>query len=1803
MVARALRLIRQNGAHALVAVLLLSALWPVPVQAQQPKAGEVTTIHGVATVARPALPQELPLKFKDDVFYKDRIATKESSIVRVLLGGKALITVRELSVLTITEEPGRATVDLKSGKIALAVARKLMRPGETIEIRTPTAVASVRGTVVIAEIIGSLVLLSVPSGSMTVTMPQLPGAPSQTVQQGQTLPVTAAGFGTVTPISPQIYTGVTTSTVGGGGGSPPPPPPQVVQNQVEQISLIFGGPPPVAPPPPPPPPPRTDPCQTNPAACAPPPPPTADLSVSKIASSNPVVGGNLTYTVVVTNNGPDTATGVTLTDPLPTGTTFASATPTQGSCSGTGTVTCSLGSLANGAKATVTIVVQPTASGNVSNTANVSDQQTDPQANNTATVVATASVAAGAPPPPVVEPCQTNPAACAPPPPPTADLSVTKTASTTTSKSGNTITYTVTVTNSGPDTATGVTLTDTLPAGVTLVSAPAGCSGTSTVTCTIGSLSSGGTATVTIVVSTTTAGSITNTASVTGGQTDPTTTNNAGMASSTVPAVPPLFPVVIANNGATRSNITLANGVSLGTFFSTDPGTPSLISPLDNISGRTINNPLMGPLLTASVPRPTDAEFAKFGPSVILIRGADGAPVNVFELTNSDLTSSSAPLFSVTGPRLLVDINTLLAMDPSTLTLGGSLLSLSSATLTSTGPLFSAAGDSGGRSSITQTGSSGAPLIDVSSGDVSSGTLTVTGAGQSVLSLNKSDLVVTGPILQMTGSSNVTVGPDGSRGPVLQLANTSTATTSVDSAFKISGGSLTASTLVSGDATSTLTLNGSLLDLSGGSINVSKVFDLKDTVTFKLTTHQPVINMSSSHLTLGPGQELLSFGVDTGDQIEQNGVALIATGTASAPSTISLQGRLLDLGGVKLTDSQAQIQLSHTTVTQTGSDPLIDVLGQPVTMAGPMLYVGGGSPITGSTITTGGPVFHFGPGSFTSNTTDELVETGAGDTIKSSSNFLRLTDGASVRLKGTFLNASGSTLCSGSTSCATGAPGNTAFMVVTGGAHLTQTGIPGPRLIVLSGGSVTAGGNFLNVTGTGSEVNLGAGTLLSSNGTTITAGNNLVRIRDGGALSSSATDHLLLFTGGSYIGGGTLNTASGGSLLRMFSQVDHPGTSLTLTSPYLGSSGRTTFFSNDASLFNITDGASINAAGDFALFGTGSATSAFSIFRLDTNTSFTQPGQPTTVGSGASATVNINGTLIGGANFTFTTQNGGDFLFLHNQVTLNQTNTTKALVALDGTGLAAGAFAINAAGRFLSMSADSPPPALNLSGSLLSALNAKITTAGDFAALSDGATLTGASDDPLVSLSGTTVTAGTAGTDTHFLKVAGSSSRVSLTGQGGFLSATGGSLTVMGEDFIEVRDGGRLEMTKPGADPLVQLTNGAALNLNQASLVSVSSTGAVAVTGDVLNVTETGTVSNTTGAAPVLSVGAGGTLTATGVFLNKSGTGTLTLNSALLDLGGGSTGTGDTALLQVAGGTVNDSATLVNVSGTSTLNRPLLAVSGSGSVGSADTPVASLLTLGADLTLNKSLLVQSGGSVTTSNDALSVGGNTLTLTASEMTPVFDLRGGTLTLQKGLVNVTSTGHIDADLLAATAPLLNLLNVTTTTSARDLLNLVGQSSITRSSSVVPSEALIKLDNSRLAVGCSSGCPSAALVSLGGGTSLTWNGDLIRLTNGSTITISNGPLLSVGGNPGLSISGALVAYGSGTNRISITNTLCPCTPIGGIPVAISGGASVSITNPIRNLGLGGTFNFVLSNNTLSRGGTAVIDARGNVTISGPN
>jgi uncharacterized repeat protein (TIGR01451 family) len=123
-----------------------------------------------------------------------------------------------------------------------------------------------------------------------------------------------------------------------------------------------------------------------------PPPVQADMAVSKDGPVSVPAGANVIYTITVTNGGPSDAATVSLTDTLPPNTTFVSASQTTGpvftcmtpAVGGTGTITCTIATLASGAVATFSIVlhVSPTATGSITNLANVSTTTADPTPGN-----------------------------------------------------------------------------------------------------------------------------------------------------------------------------------------------------------------------------------------------------------------------------------------------------------------------------------------------------------------------------------------------------------------------------------------------------------------------------------------------------------------------------------------------------------------------------------------------------------------------------------------------------------------------------------------------------------------------------------------------------------------------------------------------------------------------------------------------------------------------------------------------------------------------------------------------------------------------------------------------------------------------------------------------------------------------------------------------------------------------------------------------------------------------------------------------------------------------------------------------------------------------------------------------------------------------------------------------------------------------------------------------------------------------------------------------------------------------------
>ena len=263
--------------------------------------------------------------------------------------------------------------------------------------------------------------------------------------------------------------------------------------------------------------------------------PVADLGVTKTAPATVVASTDVSFDVAIENLGPSDAANVSLTDLLPAGTTFVSATQNSGptfTCDAT--ITCTRATFAAGATASFTFVlnVDPSVTGTLTNTATIATTTQDPNANNDSDTTST----------------NVTPAP--------AELSIEKTANVTSGAPGTAATYTIVVTNNGPGAATNVVVTDPLPDGVALTSASSTqgtCSGTTTVTCTIGTLTDGATATITLdVILPQNAGDVTNTASVTASEDDPDGGNDSASAAiavaspAAIPAVSPLGLALLA---------------------------------------------------------------------------------------------------------------------------------------------------------------------------------------------------------------------------------------------------------------------------------------------------------------------------------------------------------------------------------------------------------------------------------------------------------------------------------------------------------------------------------------------------------------------------------------------------------------------------------------------------------------------------------------------------------------------------------------------------------------------------------------------------------------------------------------------------------------------------------------------------------------------------------------------------------------------------------------------------------------------------------------------------------------------------------------------------------------------------------------------------------------------------------------------------------------------------------------------------------------------------------------------------------
>ena len=813
------------------------------------------------------------------------------------------------------------------------------------------------------------------------------------------------------------------------------------------------------------------------------------------------------------------------------------------------------------------------------------------------------------------------------------------------------------------------------------------------------------------------------------------------------------------------------------------------------------------------------------------------------------------------------------------------------------------------------------------------------------------------------------------------------------------------------------------------------------------------------------------------------------------------------------------------------------------------------------------------------------------------------------------------TLNGGSLLQATGSAVSTSddLLRVAGGGDLIRPGAA--SLLSLSGTSLNvgngAGDRLLELTGAGSRVDLG-GALLSTTGSTVRlTADDLLNVSAGGRLVANGAGALVRFTNTTAnVGNGSGDqlfqlTGAGSAATLGGGLLDATNTALTLTGSSLVevSTGAVLTATSADPLAALSGGSlSLGNAAGFAVSSTGASGIAGSLLRTTTTTVTTTGDLVSVSGSltdmGAAPLLDLTGGRVAARNGVLVSTANGRLTM--DGPAVARTGGTLTITD-DLVSIASGGRLVNTgAGALLGFSnatvnvgnatsdqlfvVTGTGSAATLAGPVLDATNTTFTFAGGtFVEVSSAATLTSTAAAPLATVTGTNIT-----TTGNLVTVSGQ-----LTGAGALLDATGGAIAartglslssasgqlslggnaltrsggtlVLTDDLFSITAGGRLTDTDPGA--LLDFTN-ATVNIGNAA-------------GDQLFVVN-GALSQATLAGPLL-VASGGALSLTGTALVEVSTGgTLTDTAAahLVSLSGGTLTLGSAA-----------NAFLFNSAGTATLAGGLLETSGTDITAAGDfvrgVAGGRLVVVGS----TDPLLSLTGGT-----HQFGATGNIYRLigTATALDPVIGLTlgteqpiqaGGPLLETVGAIATTQRAvRLDVALLQASAPLLSLrANGATASQLTTTSNTIDLTSRARLNATAP---LIALDGSRLTVA------GGSLVNVAGGSYLGVTGNLLSVANGSQLSVANGTLLVLAGGSVMNISGGLISFGGTGNTVTVNNTLCPCTIIGGLPVRLSGGAlatNVSITNPVKNAA-GNTL-------TISPGAAAILvqGAATRLTISG--
>jgi len=435
----------------------------------------------------------------------------------------------------------------------------------------------------------------------------------------------------------------------------------------------------------------------------------ADISVTKSGPASVAPGGTLNYTVVVRNGGPDAAAGVVVTDTLPVGVTFVSASA-GGTVAGRVVTWPAIATLAAGATQSLTVVATaPTSGGPLVNVAAATSTTSDPVPGNNDGSAATARVTT------VLAP-------------PTADVAVTKTGATTVLPNG-TVAYTIVASNSGPGTAAAVVVTDTLPAGVSVVSVSHGATlSGSVLTWPAVSLPPGSAITYALVVrAPTTGSSFTNVVAATSPTPDPNPTNNDGSASTArvtttitptadlvaskvgpataTPGAPVTYAITVRNDGpAVATDVVVTDTLPAGaTFLSASDG--------GTVANGVVTWPLISTLANGASVQYAVTIAAPTAGSMVNVVAARASSVDPNPANNNGTAGNGRSTTSIQAQADLVATKT----GPGTAVIGETVTY--TITVTNQGP------DAATNVIVTDTLPAGTQFVQASAGGIATGSV------------------------------------------------------------------------------------------------------------------------------------------------------------------------------------------------------------------------------------------------------------------------------------------------------------------------------------------------------------------------------------------------------------------------------------------------------------------------------------------------------------------------------------------------------------------------------------------------------------------------------------------------------------------------------------------------------------------------------------------------------------------------------------------------------------------------------------------------------------------------------------------------------------------------------------------------------------------------------------------------------------------------------------------------------------------------------------------------------------------------